>query len=223
MALRNGTHPPEVNVKRTAHGALAATGATIAFEPCADGVRPVPPGVAAPVERRLDGTVTPVGAKELGRRSGEARRQPNFNDSAAPWLPPAEELAPFDGARKDLLSQRRDEICTMTGGVSSGVGAQLRGWTYLHAAGEYWASQFFATGDPDAFERMVRAFKAASTEDCKLRDAAVWEAKARPKNGSSKPIWMRLAEGTTTTTSESSSEPSDASQGQSEPSSEVEQ
>jgi hypothetical protein len=225
MARRNATTLPEVHARRAAHGALAATGATIAFEPCADGVRPVPPGVAAPIARREDGTVTPEGAAELARRGWEARRQPNFNDSAAPWLPPAEELAPFDGARKDLLSQRRDEICTITGGVSSGVGAQLRGWTYMHAAGEYWASQFFATGDPDAFERMVRAFKAASTEDCKLRDAAVWEAQARKAANKVDPLaWLREPAPTARlepTAPASSSGFSQAAAGQPGPSNEV--
>ena len=167
--------------KRTAHGALAATGQTIAFEPCADGVRPAPQGAAAPVERRIDGTVTPEGAAELARMRWEVARQPDFGDRTQPWMPPAPELEPFDGARRDLLTQRRREIHELTGAVDSGVGAQLRAWSYIHAAGEYWASRFFGTGDPEAFDRMVRAFKAASTEDAKLRDAAAWAADAKPQ------------------------------------------
>lgn len=164
---------------RTAHGTLADTGATLACEPCADGVRPAPSGSAAPVERRADGRVTAAGAAELARMSAEARRMPDFGERTQPWLPPGKALEPFDGARRDLLAQRRVEIHELTGAVSSGVGAQLRAWAYIHAAGEYWASQFFATGDADAFDRMVRAFKASSTEDAKLRDAAAWEAQAR--------------------------------------------
>lgn len=164
---------------RSAHGAAAAAGATLVCEPCADGVRPAPSGSAAPVERRADGRVTAAGAAELARMSAEARRMPDFGERTQPWLPPGKALEPFDGARRDLLAQRRVEIHELTGAVSSGVGAQLRAWAYIHAAGEYWASQFFATGDPDAFDRMVRAFKASSTEDAKLRDAAAWEAGAR--------------------------------------------
>lgn len=181
---------PEVHIWRATHGALAATGQTVVAEPVADGVRPVPPGAAAPVERRDDGTVTPAGAAELARRRWELAKLPDFNDSTAPWMPPADALAPFDDARKDLLTQRRGEVTGLTGAVSAGVGAQLRGWAYMHAAGEYWAARFFATGDPEAFTNMTRAFKAASTEDAKLRDAAVWEAKARELQGAAAaPTW----------------------------------
>jgi hypothetical protein len=159
------------------------------FEPLADGVRPVPEGSAAPVARRTDGTVTPEGARELAKRRWEAERLPDFGDSAAPWLPPCEELAPFDGARKELLRQRRDELATMTGGLDSGAGAVLRLWAYLHAAAEFWASQFFSTGDPAAFEAMTRACKAASAEEAKARDAAAWSAEHRPRRPADVP-WL---------------------------------
>jgi hypothetical protein len=110
------------------------------------------------------------------------QKLPDFAGRTAPWLPPSDALKPFDEARQDLLKQRRKEIHELTGGVDSGVGAQLRAWAYIHAAGEYWASQFFSTGDGEAFGKMVSAFKASSTEDAKLRDAAAWAAKARPRN-----------------------------------------
>ncbi|MET0793947.1 MAG: hypothetical protein ABW061_20675 [Polyangiaceae bacterium] len=152
------------------------------WENVPDGVRSAPAGAAAPVERREDGTVTPAGAAELARMRHEAAKLPDFGDRTQPWMPPAAELEPFDGARRDLLTQRRREIHALTGAVDSGVGAQLRAWAYIHAAGEYWASKFFGTGDPDAFQRMVNAFKAASTEDAKLRDAAAWAAAARPSD-----------------------------------------
>ncbi len=166
--------------KRAAHGALAATGVTSTWESTpSDEVRAAPVGSAAPVDRREDGTVTPAGAAELARRRWEAARMPDFGDKAAPWMPPSAELAPFDGARKDLLMQRRDELATMTGAVSSGVGAKLRGWAYVHAAGEYWGAQFFATGDAKAYHNMVGAFRAASVLEDQARDAAAWEAQAR--------------------------------------------
>jgi hypothetical protein len=112
---------------------------------------------------------------------------PNFGDKAEPWMPPSTELAPFDVARKDLLLQRWDELSTLSGGVSSGVGAKLRGWSFMHAAGEYWAAKFFATGEPESFERMTRAFKAASTAEDQARDAAAWEAAARKASGATDP------------------------------------
>jgi hypothetical protein len=167
--------------KRTVHGALAATGrvGTTWENTPSDEVRAVPPDAAAPVERRDNGTVTPAGAAELARKRWEAARMPDFGDKAAPWMPPSAELAPFDGARKDLLLQRWDELSTMCGGVSSGVGAKLRGWSFMHAAGEFWAAKFFATGNQAAFECRVRAFKAASTAEDQARDAAAWEAAVR--------------------------------------------
>ena len=134
--------------------------------------------------------MTPAGAAELARTRHEAAKLPDFGDRTHPWMPPLAELEPFDGARRDLLTQRRGEIHELTGGVDSGVGAQIRAWAYIHAAGEYWASKFFGTGDAEAFERMVRAFKAASTEDAKLRDAAAWAAAARPPTPADTP-WFR--------------------------------
>lgn len=187
MRRRKTDRLPDVNVWRSAHGKAAQHGATKVAEPCADGVRPVPPDAAAPVERRGDGTVTAAGAAELARRRWELAKLPDFNDSTAPWMPPADALKPFDDARKDLLTQRRSELTEVTGSVSAGVGAQLRGWAYMHAAGEYWASQFFASGDAKAFDNMVKAFKASSTEDAKLRDAAVWEAEARRRTNPGDP------------------------------------
>jgi hypothetical protein len=177
---------------RHAHGAARQGGKSLVWEDLPDGPRPVPPGAAAPIPRRPDGTVTREGAAALGRRSAELRKLPDFADGATPWLPPCAELAPFDEARRDLLRQRRAELATTTGGVSSGVGAVLRGWAYLHAAAEYWASKFFATGDRDAFDSMVRAFKAASSEEAKARDAAAWEAKSRPPD---LPWWPAMASG----------------------------
>jgi len=166
--------------RRTNHGNdRKLRGERKVWENVPDGVRPAPPNAAAPVERRDDGTVTPAGAAELARMRHEAAKLPDFGDRTQPWMPPAAELAPFDEARRDLLTQRRREIHALTGAVDSGVGAQLRAWAYIHAAGEYWASRFFGTGDADAFQRMVSAFKAASTEDAKLRDAAAWASAAR--------------------------------------------
>lgn len=179
---------PKVGIWRTAHGAAAKGGETKVAEPVADGVRSAPEGSADPDSRRKDGTVTSEGAARLARMRWESAKVPDFGSKALPWLPPREDLVPFDDARQDLLKRRREEIHTMTGEVSAGVGAQLRAWAYIQAAGEYWASRFFSEADSDAFARMVSAFKAASTEDAKLRDAAAWEAAARPKKHQGAPL-----------------------------------
>ena len=182
--------PPRVGGWRAPHGAAKAGGAERVYEPVADGPRPVPPGSADPIARRTDGTFTPEGARAAAKVRQELAKLPDFGERVAPWLPPHEDLKPFDDARQDLLRQRRKEIHETTGGLDSGVGAQLRAWAYIHAAGEFWASQFFSSGDPNAFQRMVSAFKAASTEDAKLRDAAAWAAQARPKSPELETPWL---------------------------------
>lgn len=189
---------PKVGGWRTAHGAAAKGGQTKVFEPVADGVRPVPPGAAVTQAPRDNGRFTSASGAEAARRKAELDRLPDFGDRTQPWLPPSEELEPFDEARRDLLGQRRDEIAQLTGAVDSGVGAQLRAWAYIHAAGEYWASKFYASGDAEAFDRMVRAFKAASTEDAKLRDAAAWAAQARAASGTGTKLnWFDAPKGST--------------------------
>lgn len=166
----------------------------LTFETVPDGVRSAPRSSAVPHAPRNGGRFTRASAREAARLRWEKARQPDFSDKVVPWMPPREDLKPFDDARGELLIQRRNEIHRMTGGVSAGVGAMLRGWAYMHAAGEYWAASFFATGDPKAFANMKSAFRAASTEDAKLRDAAAWEATARPR-GSDNPFWLQPGSG----------------------------
>jgi hypothetical protein len=170
--------------RRTVHGNLASLGrsGTTWEKTPSDEVASVPEGAAAPQAPRDAGRFTAESAREAARKRWALAGLPDFGDSAAPWLPPAPELALFDGARTDLLAQRWDEVLSMTGGVSSGVGTKLRAYAFLHAAGEFWASKFYATADPKFFEFMVRAFKAAATADDDVRDTAAWEARARPRS-----------------------------------------
>jgi hypothetical protein len=120
---------------------------------------------------------------------------PDFADGTAPWMPPCAELAPFDGARQDLLLQHWEELSGITGPVSSGVGAKLRGWAAMHAGAEYWAAKFFATGDGEAYQRMLQGFRAASVAEDQARDAAAWEAATRPHENQIARIHRELAVG----------------------------
>jgi len=168
--------------RRSAHGNAAKHGAVTVWEATpSDEVRTAPSGAAVPQAPRDEGRFTPESAREAARRRWELEGLPNFADGVAPWMPPSDELRPFDGARQDTFLQRWDEFTRMTGPVSSGIGTKLRGWAAMHAGAEYWAAKFFATGDPTAFELMVRGFKAASTAEDQARDAAAWEADARRK------------------------------------------
>lgn len=165
--------------RRSAHGNAAKLGAETVWESTpSDEVRALPPGSAAPHGAREDGRFTSESAREAARKRWALERMPDFSDGTAPWMPPSEELKPFDDARQDLLLQRWSEL-TVTGSVGSGVGAKLRGWAAMHAGAEYWQAVFFSTGNPEAYDRMVRGFKAASTAEDQARDAAAWEAQAR--------------------------------------------
>lgn len=163
--------------KRTAHGNGA--GAVIAYEaPQTDELRPAPPGAAAPVERRTNGTVTRDGAKELARMRWEAAATPDFASRELERVP-APDFAPFDKARREYLSQRRKELHEQTGGVSAAVGATLRGEAWLTSLGEYYATVAASELDHEAADRALRFLSKASIERAKAWDLAVVEAKRR--------------------------------------------
>lgn len=165
--------------KRTAHGTAAAGGATIVFEATpTDELRPAPEGSAAPVERRDDGTITSAGAAELARMRWEAARMPDFAERELEKVP-APEFAPFDRARREYLSVRRQEMHVRTGGVSASVGATLRGEAWLTAFAEYYSTVASSTLDHEAAERALRFITKASTERAKAWDTAVIEAESR--------------------------------------------
>jgi len=166
--------------KRSAHGKGADS--IVAYEaPQTDELRPAPPGAAAPVQRRDDGTVTPQGAKELARMRWEAAATPDFAARELERLP-APDFAPFDQARREYLSQRRKELHERTGGVSAGVGATLRGEAWLTALGEYYATVATTELDHEAADRAQKFLSKASIERAKAWDMATVEAGKRPQS-----------------------------------------
>lgn len=167
--------------RRSAHGNAAKHGATVVFETTpTDELRPAPEGSAAPVERRNNGTVTPQGAAELARMWWEAERMPDFAERELDVLP-AEGFAPFERARREYLSHRRQELHVATGGVSAAVGGTIRGEAWLVAFGEYWATVAAATLDGKAADRAAKFLQGASLERAKAWDLAVLEAQGRAK------------------------------------------
>lgn len=168
--------------KRTPHGMLADTGATLTYEsPATDELRPVAPDSAAPVERRTNGTVTPAGASELARMRWEAAKTPDFAERELDRVP-APDFAPFDKARKDYLGQRRRELHERTGGVSCAVGATLRGEAWLTAFGEYYATVAASEMDHESAERALKFLSKASIERAKAWDIAQVESDSRPRD-----------------------------------------
>lgn len=167
--------------RRAAHGEAAKHGATIVYEtPPTDELRPVPPGAAAPIERRPDGSFTPAGAAAAARRRAELAKLPDFAAGELDFVPHAE-FAPFDAARRELTRTTGSDIATSTGGLSSAVWTIVRGAAWLTAFAEYWATVAASTGDADAAERAGRFFQRASIERVKAEDLAAREAAARPR------------------------------------------
>lgn len=168
--------------RRRAHGAAAAAGATIVYEPVpSDELRAAPPEAAAPVERRPDGSVTSAGAAELARMRWEVARLPDFAERELDVVP-AESFAPFDRGRRELIVQRRRELSEATGGVSCAVGTMIRGAAWMTAFAEHWAAEASRTGDAAAADRAARFFRLASVEHVKALDVAVTEARMRVEN-----------------------------------------
>jgi hypothetical protein len=178
--------------KRTIHGKAARRRTGTTWENTrSDEVRAAPRGAGEPPAPRDNGRFTRESAREAAKRRWYLANRPDFGDGVAPWMPPADALAPFDQARQDLVLQRWDELTQApTGPVDSGVAAKLRGWGAMHAGAEYWAARFFATGDPVAYELMLRGFRAASIAEDQARDAAAWAAASRAARDDDAP-WMR--------------------------------
>lgn len=165
--------------KRNAHGKTARSKTGPVYESVGtDELQSPPPGSADPLERRRDGTLTSEGARAAARLRWEAAKMPDFAAKELGFVA-SEDFAPFDAARRDMLSVRRRELHEQTGGVSAGVGATLRGEAWLTAFAEYWATVAARTGDGEAMERAARFFKAASGERARAFDMASTEATAR--------------------------------------------
>jgi hypothetical protein len=166
----------------------------VAFEvPPTDELRPVPPGAAAPIDRRGNGTFTPEGAAAAARRRAELAKLPDFAAGELEFIP-AEDFAPFDAARRELTTESGRDLAASTGGLSRSVWTIVRGACWLTSFAEYWATVAARTGDPEAAERASRLFQRASIERVKAEDLAAREAAARPKTPHATP-WLVPAGG----------------------------
>jgi hypothetical protein len=164
---------------RKAHGNAAKGGETLTWEtPPSDEQRTAPDGVAAPIERRGNGTFTADGARAAARRRAALQDRPDFADQELSFIP-AEAFQPFEGARRGLLAGAGGEVFEATGGVSRRVWAILRGAAWLTSFGEYWATEAAKSGSGDAADRAARLLSKASVEYQKAWDAACVEAEAR--------------------------------------------
>jgi len=178
---------PGVGSFRSAHGNAAKGGETVVFEAVPDGLRTVDPGSAEPLDRRSDGKFTAAGAAAAGRRRAALAKVPDVLRGELE-LVPFEGFGPFDASRRGLLAAKTSEIVDATGAADTGVMATLRGWSWLVAFGEYYATQAATTGDAEAAGRARQFFKDASIELAKSWEFARVSAANRPS-----PEEMQLA------------------------------
>lgn len=183
--------------KRQVHGKTASgerAPQTVWESVGTDEMRSPPPGSAAPLEHRKNGTWTSAGASAAARLRWAAAKVPDFASKELEFVP-APDFAPFDKGRRELTTKRRQELHESTGGVSAAVGATLRGEAWLTAFAEYWAKRAAETGDPDAMDRAMRFFKSASGERARAWDMASTEAQSRPQRNSFDRVRASLLEG----------------------------
>ncbi len=163
-----------------AHGTSKEAGQTLVFQAVADGVHAAPPGVARPHVPRTGTQFDSASARSAAFRRWERAKQPDFARRELEFIPKVE-FAEFEAGRRDLLDRRAAEETARTGACSSGVMTTLRGYTWLHSIGEFYAVRFAKTGSDDDADRARRFFKDASIELAKSMEIARAESMSRPR------------------------------------------
>jgi hypothetical protein len=186
---------PSVGRFAPAHGTLASTGETLAFESVPDGVRPAEPVDAAPQVNPGGRPFTSDTAREAARRRWELAKVPDFARQELEFTA-CDTFAPFEEGRRGLLDARAAEMMRTFGfSPSVGVMTTLRGYSWLHAFGECAAVEAAKTGDAEHADRARRFFKDASIELAKAHELMRAEAAARPKSPHSAAVTAILAAG----------------------------
>jgi len=176
---------------RTPHGRAAKLGQTLVWEtPPSDEQRTAPEGAAAPIGRRGNGTFTPEGARAAARLRVELGKRPDFAEGELEFVP-APAFAPFDAARRELLTGCGAEFFKATGGCSRRVWAIARGAAWLTALGEFWATEAAKSADGKAADRAAVLLSRASVEYQKAWDAACAEATNREPDDSDDDTFKR--------------------------------
>lgn len=179
---------------RAAHGKAAKGGSTVVFECVPDGLRPAPVATAAPIATDAAGRFTPEGAATAARRRWELAKVPNFAEKELEFIPAAG-FAPFDKARRELLSHRISELVTQYGHCSPSTVTVLRGWAWMVSFAEYYATIAARDDSTDFSDLAAKHFKSASIELAKAHEFARVESAAKPKKSPADVIWeQHLAE-----------------------------
>jgi hypothetical protein len=135
--------------------------------------------LAEPLERDSAGRFTPAGAAAAARRLHALAKVPNFAERELEFIPAAG-FAPFDRARRDLLSHRIHELVTQYGHCSPGTVTVLRGWAWMVSFAEYYATLAARDDRADFADLAAKHFKSASIELAKAHEFARVEGEAKP-------------------------------------------
>jgi hypothetical protein len=189
MANRNGS----VGSFRPAHGTAAKRGKTMVFEAVPDGMRPAPAPTTEPIETDAAGRFTSAGAAAAARRRHELAKLPNFAERELEFIP-AESFKPFDKARRDLLSVRISELVTQYGHCSPGTVTVLRGWSWMIAFAEYYATKAAQEDSSSYADLAAKHFKNASIELAKAHEFARVEGAAKPRETEADRLWREHQE-----------------------------
>ena len=101
----------------------------------------------------------------------------------------AESFAPFDRARRELLSHRISELVTQYGHCSPGTVTVLRGWAWMVSFAEYYATIAAREDSADFADLAAKHFKNASIELAKAHEFARVEGAAKPKKTPADVLW----------------------------------
>lgn len=145
---------------RKAHGAAADHGALVVVEtsPADELPAGLPAAPSGPVERRPDGTLTPAGARALGRQGGaEAARRRRLAAELADTLglgaDIGEELERYVAHATEFAAAQIAQLAATVGGgfVGPGPSSIVQSSALALAASRYLYAQGTRTGDPKTF------------------------------------------------------------------------
>jgi hypothetical protein len=173
---------------RKAHGAAAAGGALLVIEHAPPDELPAgtPAAPSSPVERRSDGTVTPEGARALGRQGGiGAAERRRYASQLADTLGMGEVgpgLVLYVDAAREFAEVHLHDLAQSVGGgrVGPGVASMVQSAALALAASRAMYAEGSRTGDHRLLGQAAQLADKSRTSLLTAHELAAREAAARP-------------------------------------------
>lgn len=160
------------------------------------------PAATSPVDRREDGTLTPGGARELGRRGGiAAAERRRFAAQLADQLGMAEvgpALAPYTDAAREFATAHLADLAQSVGGgrVGPGPASMIQSAALALAASRYLYARGSVAGDAKLLGQAAQLADKSRTALLTAHELAAREAQARRLTTPATPSWLQPAEET---------------------------